>query len=308
MRHSILLVFAAAQFACSAEPVIQNLWPAEPPGPPAKTTGAEADLTKPGDNFIAGRRLIRLGNVSTPQMHVFLPPADKANGAAIVVCPGGGYNILAWDLEGTEVADWLNSIGVAAIVVKYRVPTSGHKDTAKWDGREVAAKSMGPLMDAQRAVSLVRSRAAEWKLDPGRIGILGFSAGGETAALAAVHREARAYAKVETADAASCAPDFAVLIYPGYLADDTGALRANIPVTRETPPMFFAHAADDPVKCESSIALFLALRKAGVRAEMHIHDRGGHGYGLRADEKAPVTDWPKRCEAWLRAGGWLAPR
>ena len=288
----ILLTFAGS--ASSAEPKVIDLWPGEIPGPPSKADGPEQDRTKPEDRLIAGKRIIKLGNVSKPQMHVFLPEADDANGGAVVICPGGGFHILAWDLEGTEVAQWLNELGFAAIVLKYRVPTGHHGDPGKWKG---------PVIDAQRALSITRSHADDWKLDPERIGILGFSAGGETAARTALAGGKRLYEATSDRDDASCAADFALLIYPGGLVNKEGELKEEIDVSDETPPMFFAHAADDRVTCLSSVALFTALKKNNVPAELHIYAAGGHGYGLRPTEM-PVTRWPDRAAAWLTNQGW----
>lgn len=281
------------------EPQVIKLWPGEVPGPAAKVSGAETDMTKPDDKLIAGRRIIKLGNVSAPEMHVFLPAKEKANGGAVVVCPGGGFSILAWDLEGTEVAQWLNSLGFAAVVVKYRVPTRERGDALNVAGI-APLKAAGPLMDAQRAMSITRAHAAEWGLDAKRIGIMGFSAGGETAALAALNGDARAYAKMDAADEQSLAPNFALLIYAGGLVDaKTGALKPHIKVTKDSPPMFFVMAQDDPVNCENCTALFTALKREKVPAELHIFTSGGHGYGLRATE-VPVTQWPNRAVKWLK--------
>lgn len=271
-------------------PIEIDLWPEFVPGPPSLTKGPEGDLTKPDDKLIAGRRIIKLGNVRKPQAHVFLPEQGKRNGGAVVICPGGGFHILAWDLEGTEIAEWLNKLGFAAIVLKYRVPTRPHGDADKWKG---------PVMDAQRAISLVRAKASEWKLDPDRIGILGFSAGGQTAALTTVKQQARLYQPIDKSDQNSCAPNFALLIYPGGIANDKGELKPEYKIDPKTPPMFFVHAADDRVSCLHSVALFAALKKAGVPSELHVYRTGGHGYGLRATD-LPVTRWPNHAEDWLR--------
>ena len=283
----------------AAEPQVIKLWPREIPGPVAKTNGPEADMTKPDDKLIAGKRIIKLGNVSAPEMHVFLPAKENANGGAVIVCPGGGFSILAWDLEGTEVAQWLNSLGFAAVVVKYRVPTREHGD-ALYEAGTAPLKAVGPVMDAQRAMSLTRAHASEWGLDPKRIGIMGFSAGGETAALAALNGDSRAYAKIDAADEQSCAPNFALLIYPGGLVDaKTGVLKPHIKVTKDTPPMFFVMAQDDRVNSLNCTALYAALTLAKVPAERHLFTRGGHGYGLRTTE-VPVTHWPNRAVKWLK--------
>ena len=277
--------------AAEADAII-DLWPGTPPGP-EREVGKEQDFTKDTDKLIAGRRIIKLGNVSTPQAHVFLPQEAKRTGAAIVVCPGGGYSILAWDLEGTEVAEWLNSLGITAVVLKYRVPT-----------RELEPVWLAPVQDAQRTLSITRHRAKEWGLDTDRVGILGFSAGGNAAARTSLATK-RHYDRVDEADDASFRPNAAVLIYPGFLVNrERTALQEDLVVDESTPPMFLAHAFDDRVTPESSALMFLALKKAGVPSELHIYDAGGHGYGLREVEEFPVTTWPQPCAAWLKRNGW----
>ncbi len=287
-------VLSALSSASGGEPnAVVNIWPGKPPGDERKLD-KEQDFTKPTDNPVGGGRIIKLGNVSTPQIHVFLPPKEKRNGTAVVICPGGGFSILAWDLEGTEVADWLNSIGVAAVVLKYRVPTGGQKQS--W---------LMPMQDAQRAVSLTRAKAKEWDIAPDQIGILGFSAGGHTAARAAVIHQ-RAYEPVDDSDKASCRPDFGILVYPWMLIDDkAGALKSEFALSKETPPLFFIHAADDPIPCENSVQLFLAARKNKTPAELHVFEKGGHGYGLRPVKDQPVTAWPKLCEEWMKKHGFV---
>lgn len=280
------------------EPVaVMPLWSGKLVGPEPTVTGPEADQSKPGEGMTGGKAVIRLGNVSKPELHVFLPAASKRTGTAVVVCPGGGYNILAWNLEGTEVAQWLNEQGVAAIVLKYRVPTG--KLNPSW---------LGPTMDAQRALRLARANAAKWGLDPGRIGVLGFSAGGKTAGMAALQNGKALYEATDDTDSLSCRPDFAALIYPAYFCDSSLQLQPELAVmvNKELPPFFFAHAADDPVTCQSSVQLFAALQKAKVPAGLHIWESGGHGYGLRPQKDKPIpTEWPKRCEEWLRQRGLL---
>ena len=284
------LVVAAIAFA--ADPIA--LWPGAAPG---ETGGLppEADTTKPDVKLTGGKRVTRIGNVSTPTLTLFRPAAAKDTGAAVLVFPGGGYNILAYDLEGTEICEWLNSIGVTGVLVKYRVP-------ARRDGPRRAA----PLQDAQRALSLVRSRASEWKLDPQRIGVLGFSAGGHLTASISNNFEKRTYEPVDAADKFSRRPDFAVLIYPAYLTvkDEGDKIAPDLPVSARTPPSFLVQAEDDNVRVENSLFYFLALKNAKVPAEMHLYASGGHGYGLRPDGKS-VTSWPKRAEEWMRALGVL---
>ena len=264
-----------------------NIWPDAAPGAPTKLP-AEADTTTATDNLIAGRPIMRLGNVSTPTLTLFAPKG-KNTGAAVVVFPGGGYRILAIDLEGTEVCDWLNSAGVTCILLKYRVPDTGP-----------FPKSAAALQDAQRAVGLVRAHAAEWKIDPKRVGVLGFSAGAHLAAALSTHFDQRLYPPVDEADKLSCRPDFAVIIYPGYLAltDKNFAPNPEIIPTAATPPQFVLQAEDDPVHVENALVYYQALKNAKVPAELHIYAAGGHGYGLRRTE-LPVTRWPESVETWL---------
>jgi acetyl esterase/lipase len=268
--------------------VTLNLWPHGAPGAQANAS-AETDMTTEKDNVIAGKPIIRLGNVSTPTLTLYSPTA-KNTGAALVVFPGGAYRILAIDLEGTEVCDWLGSVGVTCVLVKYRVPDSGPYP-----------KSSAALQDAQRAVGMVREHAAEWHIDPARVGVLGFSAGGHLSAALSTHFEQRLYDAVDAADRLSCRPDFAVIVYPGYLAwsEKSFAPNEEIHVTEKTPPTFIVQTEDDPVHVENSTVYFLALKNAKVPVEMHLYASGGHGYGLRRTE-LPVTGWPKLVEAWLR--------
>jgi acetyl esterase/lipase len=265
------------------------IWPKGAPGaPPNPNPPAEADTTTSKDNLIAGKPLIRLGNVSNPTITLY-QPTTKPTDAAVVVFPGGGYHILAIDLEGTEVCDWLTSSGIACIILKYRVPDSGPYP-----------KSSAALQDAQRAVSLVRSHAADWHIDPNRIGVLGFSAGAHLAAALSTHYEQRLYPTIDAADNVSCRPDFAVIVYPGYLAiaDQNFAPNADIHPTEKTPPSFIVQSEDDPVHIENSTVYFLALKNAKVPAELHIYADGGHGWGLRPTNQ-PVTHWPKLVDTWL---------
>jgi acetyl esterase/lipase len=282
----VLLSIALTARADDRKPVL-DVWPGKPPGV-TKASGPEKDVTTDKDGKPAGKRVIRLGNVSRPTLTVYAPPKDKANGTAVIVCPGGGYNILALDLEGTEVCEWLNSIGVTAVLLKYRVPAPG-------DAR------LGPLQDAQRAVSLVRSKAKDWGVDPKRIGILGFSAGGHLAARTAYGDGKRKYDAIDKVDEVSCQPDFTILVYPAYLTNKSkDALSDEIVVTKDSPPAFLAHAKNDPVTYKSSELLAAALKKAKVPAELRLYETGGHGYGLRKT-KEPCTTWNERCAEWLAA-------
>lgn len=292
---TLLLLIAATVWA--AEPVAQRIWPHGAPGEKGGL-GPEADTTKPDGNLVAGRRVIRLGNVTEPTITVYPAPARTRTGTAVIVFPGGGYNILAMDLEGTEVCEWLNSIGVTAVLLKYRVPA-----------RPGGARWAAPQQDAQRAIGLVRSRAAELQIDPNKVGVLGFSAGGHLGALVSNQYGARTYDAVDAADKLSARPDFALLIYPAYLAmKDLGdKLAEEIPVTPNTPPTFLVQAEDDGVRVENSMVYYLALKNAKVPAEMHLFAKGGHGYGLRPTE-LPVTHWPKLAETWLRGLGLIAAK
>jgi len=270
------------------------LWPKGVPDEKAEI-GQEHDTTTPGGDLVAGQRVIRLGNVSKPTITLYRPAKEKDTGTAVVVCPGGGYNILAMDLEGTEVCDWFNSIGVTGVLLKYRVPTR------PGDGQHLL-----PLQDAQRALGLVRFHAREWGLDPKRLGVLGFSAGAHLAVCLSTRFDKRVYEPVDEADQVSCRPDFAMPIYPAYLArkDQEYRLAAGMNVSSNTPPTFLAQAEDDGVRVENSVVYYLALKEAKVPAEMHLYASGGHGYGLRASDKL-VTTWPKRAEEWMRSLGLL---
>lgn len=278
------------------------LWPGAAPGT-STAKGPEQDTTTAKDRQVSGRPVVRIGNVSAPTMTLYLTQEPKGTAAAtkagsapaVVVFPGGSYRIVAIDLEGTEVCDWLNSINVNCVLVKYRVPETGP-----------FPKSDAALQDAQRAVGIVRHHAAEWHIDPKRVGVLGFSAGGHLAAALSTHYERRLYPAVDAADEQSCRPDFAFIIYPGYLAlaEKNFEFNPDIPVTASTPPAFLVQAEDDGVHVENAVGYFMALKKAGVPGELHVYAQGGHGYGLRPTDK-PVTGWPKLGTRWLQTIGVL---
>ena len=298
---ALLLAFALtgggsmALGAAADERPTLALWPKEAPGEQGNL-GEEHDTTDAKGGLVAGKRVIRLGNVTHPNITLYRPPHDKDTGAAVVVCPGGGYNILAMDLEGTEVCEWLNSAGVTGVLLKYRVPA-----------RKGIERYAAPLQDAQRALSLVRSRSGEWGLDPKRIGIMGFSAGGHLSAAASTRFDQRAYEPVDTADQLSCRPDFAMLVYPAYLAvkDQGDKLPPELTVSSNTPPTLLIQTEDDGVRVENSLFYYLALKNAHVPAEMHLFAQGGHGYGLRPSGKA-VTSWPRLAEEGMRGAGLLS--
>jgi acetyl esterase/lipase len=278
--------------ASVSEPI--PLWPKGAPDERGEV-GEEHDTTKANDGLVAGQRLIRLGNVSKPSITLYRPPKETDTGAAVVVCPGGGYTILAMDLEGTEICEWFNSIGVTGVLLKYRVPAR------PGDGEHIL-----PLQDAQRALGLVRFHAKEWGLNPKRIGVLGFSAGGHLTAYLSNHFDKRAYQPVDDADQVSCRPDFSMPIYPAYLVlkDRDNKLAPEMNVTSNTPPTFLVQAEDDGVRVENSLFYYLALKEAKVAAEMHLYAGGGHGYGLRPSAMT-ITTWPKRAEEWMRSLGLL---
>ena len=265
------------------------LWPGDAPGEKGDI-GEETDQPQKPDG------VIRIGKVTKPTMTVFPAPAAAATGAAVVVCPGGGYNILAWNKEGTEICDWLNSIGVTGVLLKYRVP------------KRAGLENHEPMLqDAQRALGLMRHRAKEFAIDPQRIGIMGFSAGGHLSAAASNNFEERTYPPVDDADKVSCRPDFALLIYPAYLVlkEEADKLAPEMKVTARTPPTFLAMTEDDGVRVESALFYYLALKNAKVPAEMHLYPTGGHGYGLRPSEHT-VSTWPLRAAEWMRVRGLLA--
>jgi acetyl esterase/lipase len=248
--------------------------------------------------LVGGKPWVHVDKVSQPTMTVY-SPQGRNTGAAVVVFPGGGYNILAIDLEGTEVCDWLTSKGITCVLLKYRVP----------------CVKVGPyrncptaLEDAQRTIGLVRFRSAEWHINPEKIGVVGFSAGGHMVAAISTHFAKRLYPAVDAADKESCRPDFAVALYPGHLAvpEKHFALNPDIQVTSATPPTILIQAEDDPVDpVENSLVYYAALRKAGVPAEIHVYVTGGHAFGLRPTE-SPITRWPQLVETWLTTIGMIS--
>ncbi|MCR8560100.1 alpha/beta hydrolase [Mucilaginibacter sp. BJC16-A38] len=247
----------------------------------------EHDVTKPTDDKVQEKSVIRLGDITNATIQVFTP--KNPNGTAVIVCPGGGYYILAMDLEGTELCTWFNSIGVTAILLKYRVPAPPGK-----------LRYELPLQDAQRALGLVRFNAAKWGIKPDHIGIMGFSAGGHLSALVSNSYDKRTYPKVDAADDVSCRPDFTILTYPAYLVDEKheGKLAPEIVVTPKTPPTFIMQTEDDPVNVENALFYYLALKKAKVPAEMHLYPTGGHGYGIRS-KTGGIGTYPQLIAKWL---------
>jgi acetyl esterase/lipase len=246
-------------------------------------------------------------NVKDPTITVFRAVAEKNTGVAVIVCPGGGYWNLAWDLEGEEVAKWFNDAGVNSVVLKYRVP--------RRSGQPERLPAPGPLLDAQRTVSLVRSHASEWGIDPQKIGIIGFSAGGHLAVSTATHFDERGYEPVDEIDKVSCRPDFAGAIYPGYLIEQARAgveekkdvLAPYMRIPKDTPPIFLVHANDDSMAgAENSLVMYMALKRANIPAELHLYAQGEHGFGVRKND-LPCSTWPERFIDWLKAQGMIRP-
>ncbi len=261
----------------------------------------------------ANNGVLIISKVSRPTLTAYLPPKEKMNGTAVIICPGGGYGVLAAGHEGADVAKELNKYGVAAFVLKYRIPSDA----------TMKNKEIGPLQDAQEAIKMVRDRAKEWNINVNRIGIMGFSAGGHLASTAGTH-----YAKalIENKDNTSLRPDFMVLVYPvisfqdaiGHIGSRDNLLGKNptqekkdyysneLQVNDSTPPAFLVHASDDDgVKVENSIAFYEALIKHHVPAEMHIYQNGGHGFGMHLPKNTDL--WLDRCKNWMTANGWLKP-
>ena len=281
------------------------IWPAAVPDP-HPVGGSETVRTTSPDDYVAGRPYLWIERVSQPTMTVY-SPQGKNSGIAVVVFPGGGYQGLAIDLEGSEVCDWLTGNAITCVLLKYRVPFSG----PYWDKKCKCHVDPAPmaLEDAQRTVGLVRFHAAEWHIDPHKVGVLGFSAGGHMVADIGTHFDKRSYPAVDAADNESCRPDFAVALYPGHLWPYTAnafELNPAIPVTGKTPPTFLLQNEDDNVDpVENSLVYYIALKKAGVPVEMHLYAQGGHGFGLRRT-KLPVTAWPRLVETWLGTIGMIS--
>jgi acetyl esterase/lipase len=281
------------------------IWPAAAPDAQS-VTEPEVATTTGKDELVAGKPWVSVSSVSQPTMTIY-SPTGKNTGAAVVVFPGGGYQILAIDLEGTEVCDWLTSKGITCVLLKYRVPNTG----PHWDEKcqcHLYPKAPMALQDAQRTLGLVRFHAAEWHIDPHRIGVLGFSAGGHLVAAISTRFQQRLYPAVDAADKESCRPDFAIALYPGHLWIDEKKFELNseIQVTRDTPSTFLVQAENDGVdSINNSLVYYIALKKAGVSVEMHSYAQGGHAFGLRRT-KFPITGWPELVETWLRTTGMIS--
>lgn len=272
------------------------LWPNGAPEP--YSGGPETDITKPTDRFVGGKPLQHLTNIGKPTLAFYPAPTSSNTGATVVVFPGGGYRILAYDLEGTEVCTWLNSIGVNCVLAQYRVPIEKHFPDDTSD-----------LEDAQQAMRVTRSHATEWHLDPHRIGVLGFSAGGHLVVILGNHPDFKRPGEPATDSAITARPDFVVAIYPAYLAELPALIQLakGIDPSTDTPPTFLLQAEDDPVHEENVLVYFQALKQLKVPAELHVYAEGGHGYGLRPSP-LPISHWPSLVETWLHTIHVLTPR
>lgn len=281
-----------------AEPLVVNLWPGKTPGDVGITGQEESRIYQ---SPILGGPTKLITNVTQPTLTIYQPAPDKNTGTAMLICPGGGYHNLFWELEGEEVAAWLNAQGMTGIILKYRCP--------RRPGDIKGEPPLGPLLDAQRAVSLVRSRAKEWGINPRQIGMVGFSAGGHLALATATSFEKRTYAPIDTIDEFSCRPDFAVLCYSGYLkAKDKDEVSPGIRIPADTPPILLAHSSDDMISTpEHSVIMYLALQRAKVRSELHIYATGDHDFGVRQNDKLP-SSWTQLCLNWLVSEGLLKPK
>jgi acetyl esterase/lipase len=308
MQRLVLAITLLASFglvrpaAAADEPLIVPVWPGQPPdeagdiGPEKirlspKHTKKEVEVTEP-------TRLVT--NVSRPTLTIYRPARDRDTGTAMLICPGGGYWDLYWQLEGEEVAAWLNNHGITGIILKYRVPR--RPDEPKGE------PARRPLQDAQRAVSLVRSKASEWGIDPRRIGMVGFSAGGHLALATATHFEERTYKAIDDIDKVSCRPDFAIAAYSGYLkAKDKDELAPGLRIPATTPPVFLVHGDADIISPpEHSALMYLALKKAGIAAELHIYAGAAHDFAVRKVDH-PCAGWTERCLEWLRQQDLIKP-
>ncbi|MGB4291744.1 MAG: alpha/beta hydrolase [Bacteroidales bacterium] len=278
MRLTVLILFLGYIFlnANAQKKEVIYLWP-------DKVPGEQKEKLPPVISSPGADNVIRYEEVTNPLIEVYLPEVSANKGAGVIVCPGGAYRILAYNKEGTEIAEWLNRLGYAAFVLQYRVP----------DKRE------GALQDAQRAIRIVRANASRWNIDPGKVGIMGFSAGGSLSARSATQFNRRTYTPVDKTDSLSCRPAFALLIYPAYLDQGPGnTLTPELTLTPETPPFFLFQTADDTYG-NSAIVMTGALRMAKIPVELHVLPSGGHGYGLRPGKEAAET-WPLLAEKWLK--------
>lgn len=285
LRYCVFALFLAVPCASVAQQHTLPLWPNGTPEP-TTITGPETDPTTDANRIVSGKVTVRITNVSKPTLAVYLPTKVKNTGAAALVLPGGAYIRLAWNLEGTEVCDWLNSVGMTCLLVKYRVPETGHYPDNVED-----------LEDAQQAMRMARAHAAEWGIDPQRIGAIGFSAGAHLAAALSTHADFQG--KNVPASTVDAKPNFQMLLYPGWLNGADGRVNPTVKPVADTPPTFLVMAEDDyTAHVENALMYFQALKDVKVPAELHLFTQGGHGFGLRPTD-LPISHWPTAAEMWL---------
>jgi len=269
----------------AAEPIVVKLWPNGAPEPEGFVKPAERDIPPKDEKDVK-----RLTDVTDPTISIYKP--EKPNGTAVVVAPGGGYNILAIQHEGTQVCEWLNSMGVTGVLLKYRVPD-----------RKGTKQGEIPLQDAQRAMGIVRHRAGEWGIKPDKIGFLGFSAGGHLCVMTTLHANERTYPRDAALEAEDATPNFSIPVYPAYLTHKDGfELKPEMKVTPKSPPICLVHAHDDRITPAGSALLYLEYKKLNLPAELHIYVKGGHGYGMKKSGQ-PVNSWPDRVGEWMKSSG-----
>ena len=291
----ILMLLPAVLFVSSAFGQQQTLllWPNGNPES-SKVVGPEIDPTTDANRIVSGNVTVRVTNVSKPSLTVYSPDPAKNSGAAALVFPGGAYIRLSYNLEGTEVCDWLNSIGMTCVLVKYRVPEEGRYP-----------ENVEDLEDAQQAMRLTRAHAAEWHIDPKRVGVIGFSAGAHLAAVLSTHPDFQG--KNVPASTIEARPDFQLIIYPGWTSGPDGKVSPAVAPTAQIPPTFLLQAENDyAAHVESSLIYFQALKDAKIPAELHVYTQGGHGFGLRPTE-LPISHWPALAETWLHTIHILGP-
>lgn len=287
----LAVLFCCCSGVARAQRVTVPLWPKGNPEP-SKVVGPEIDPTTEANRVVSGKVTVRVTNVSKPTLAVYPPPTGKNTGAAALVFPGGGYRWLAYNIEGTEVCDWLNSVGMTCLLVKYRVPEEGHYP-----------ENVEDLEDAQQAMRLAREHAAEWGIDPKRIGAIGFSAGAHLAAVLSTHPEFQG--KAVPASTVDARPDFQILMYPGWLSEPDHKVNPTVAPTPDTPPTMLVMAENDnTAHVETALVYYQALKDARVPAEMHLFAEGGHGFGLRPTV-LPISRWTVLAETWLRTIGVL---
>ena len=300
LAYTVLIFLLTSPAFAAEKPFAIDVWPGKPADDDSAKIGEEKffELMVNGKPYqVDGKPTKWLTNVTKPTLTVYKPAKEIDTGVAMLICPGGGYHNLGWDVEGTEIAEWLNTIGITGIILKYRCP--------RRPGDEKNVPPAGPLKDAQRAISLVRSKAKDWGIDPKKIGMVGFSAGGHLVGSTCTRFEERTYEAIDAIDTISCRPDFGIMCYSGYFKVNDG-LSPTVKTPKETPPLFFVHATDDSISdVEHSVTFYLALKRAKIDAEMQIFAAGGHGFGVRPG--SPCFGWTRTCQNWLKARGILTP-